>query len=103
MCLCSLCCHQQVELCTTPKVSAHGVCLRVCLSLCCCYCLLSVSAADNICVSVCVTSVMAGTSRHDREMAVNAKRQLSECSDPVERLRLQCLTRGSSGIKGLGR
>ncbi|KAL7376604.1 hypothetical protein ABVT39_011731 [Epinephelus coioides] len=46
---------------------------------------------------------MAGTSRHDREMAMNAKRQLSECSDPVERLRLQCLARGSSGIKGLGR
>uniref|UniRef100_A0A3Q4GDC0 Calcyphosine-like b n=2 Tax=Pseudocrenilabrinae TaxID=318546 RepID=A0A3Q4GDC0_NEOBR len=46
---------------------------------------------------------MAGTSRHDREMAMNAKRQLSECSDPIERLRLQCLTRGSSGIKGLGR
>uniref|UniRef100_A0A8D3A7D0 EF-hand domain-containing protein n=1 Tax=Scophthalmus maximus TaxID=52904 RepID=A0A8D3A7D0_SCOMX len=46
---------------------------------------------------------MAGTSRHDREMVMNAKRQLSACSDPVERLRLQCLTRGSSGIKGLGR
>ncbi|KAF7651725.1 hypothetical protein LDENG_00106460 [Lucifuga dentata] len=46
---------------------------------------------------------MAGTSRHDREMAMNAKRQLSACSDPVERLRLQCLARGSSGIKGLGR
>ncbi|KAM9307067.1 calcyphosine-like b [Pholidichthys leucotaenia] len=48
-------------------------------------------------------SGMAGTSRHDREMAINAQRLLSECSDPVERLRLQCLTRGSSGIKGLGR
>ncbi|XP_072518456.1 calcyphosine-like b [Salminus brasiliensis] len=46
---------------------------------------------------------MAGTSRHDREMAINAKKQLSESSDPVERLRLQCLARGSSGIKGLGR
>ncbi|CAL8278881.1 unnamed protein product [Merluccius merluccius] len=46
---------------------------------------------------------MAGTSRHDREMAIKAKRQLSACSDPVERLRLQCLARGSSGIKGLGR
>ncbi|XP_027137973.1 calcyphosine-like b isoform X1 [Larimichthys crocea] len=46
---------------------------------------------------------MAGTSRHDREMATNAKRQLTECADPVERLRLQCLARGSSGIKGLGR
>ncbi|XP_061732297.1 calcyphosin-like protein isoform X2 [Nerophis ophidion] len=46
---------------------------------------------------------MAGTSRHDRDMALNAKRQLSVCSDPVERLRLQCLARGSAGIKGLGR
>ncbi|XP_062290340.1 calcyphosine-like b [Scomber scombrus] len=46
---------------------------------------------------------MAGTSRHDREMAMKAKQQLSQSADPVERLRLQCLTRGSSGIKGLGR
>lgn len=46
---------------------------------------------------------MAGTSRHDREMAMQAKQRLSSCSDPVEKLRLQCLTRGSSGIKGLGR
>ncbi|KAM6902378.1 calcyphosine-like b isoform 1-T1 [Xenentodon cancila] len=46
---------------------------------------------------------MAGTSRHDREMAMRAQQQLSGVSDPVERLRLQCLTRGSSGIKGLGR
>uniref|UniRef100_A0A671VDX0 Calcyphosine-like b n=1 Tax=Sparus aurata TaxID=8175 RepID=A0A671VDX0_SPAAU len=50
-----------------------------------------------------LASVMAGTSRHDKEMAMDAKRRLSECSDPVERLRLQCLARGSSGIKGLGR
>ncbi|KAK7131151.1 hypothetical protein R3I94_016325 [Phoxinus phoxinus] len=46
---------------------------------------------------------MAGTSRHDREMAINAKKQLTDCSDPIERLRLQCLARGSAGIKGLGR
>ncbi|XP_077354634.1 calcyphosine-like b isoform X1 [Festucalex cinctus] len=46
---------------------------------------------------------MAGTSRHDREMALNARRQLTSCSDPLERLRLQCLARGSAGIKGLGR
>uniref|UniRef100_A0A674CII6 Calcyphosine-like b n=2 Tax=Salmo trutta TaxID=8032 RepID=A0A674CII6_SALTR len=47
--------------------------------------------------------IMAGTSRHDREMAVNAKKQLSVCTDPVESLRLQCLARGSSGIKCLSR
>ncbi|TRY99633.1 hypothetical protein DNTS_004825 [Danionella cerebrum] len=46
---------------------------------------------------------MAGTSRHDREMSIMAKKQLAECSDPIERLRLQCLARGSAGIKGLGR
>ncbi|XP_075934405.1 calcyphosine-like b [Anarhichas minor] len=46
---------------------------------------------------------MAGTSRHDREMSMKAKRELEECRDPLERLRLQCLSRGSSGIKGLGR
>ncbi|XP_067232795.1 calcyphosine-like b isoform X3 [Chanodichthys erythropterus] len=36
-------------------------------------------------------------------MAISAKKQLSDCSDPIERLRLQCLSRGSAGIKGLGR
>uniref|UniRef100_A0A673KXT7 Calcyphosine-like b n=1 Tax=Sinocyclocheilus rhinocerous TaxID=307959 RepID=A0A673KXT7_9TELE len=46
---------------------------------------------------------MAGTSRHKRKMAINAKKQLANCSDPIERLRLQCLARGSAGIKGLGR
>lgn len=46
---------------------------------------------------------MPGTARHDREMAIQAKRNLSKTTDPVERLRLQCLARGSAGIKGLGR
>uniref|UniRef100_A0A672LPG8 Calcyphosine-like b n=1 Tax=Sinocyclocheilus grahami TaxID=75366 RepID=A0A672LPG8_SINGR len=36
-------------------------------------------------------------------MAINAKKQLANCSDPIEHLRLQCLARGSTGIKGLGR
>lgn len=46
---------------------------------------------------------MAGTPRHDEEMARKANRLLQKTSDPIERLRLQCLSRGSSGIKGLGR
>ncbi|XP_078287109.1 calcyphosine-like b isoform X3 [Rhinoraja longicauda] len=46
---------------------------------------------------------MAGTARHDREMAMDAKKKLQQCSDPIEKLRLQCLSRGSAGIKGLGR
>uniref|UniRef100_A0A8B9PLM7 Calcyphosine like n=2 Tax=Apteryx TaxID=8821 RepID=A0A8B9PLM7_APTOW len=47
--------------------------------------------------------LMPGTARHDREMAIQAKRNLTKTTDPVERLRLQCLARGSAGIKGLGR
>ncbi|XP_056402559.1 calcyphosin-like protein isoform X1 [Hyla sarda] len=46
---------------------------------------------------------MAGTARKDREMAMDAKKKLGTCTDPLERLRLQCLSRGSAGIKGLGR
>lgn len=46
---------------------------------------------------------MAGTARHDREMAIQAKKKLTTATDPIERLRLQCLARGSAGIKGLGR
>ncbi|XP_053887947.1 calcyphosin-like protein isoform X2 [Malaclemys terrapin pileata] len=46
---------------------------------------------------------MPGTARHDRDMAVQAKRNLAKTTDPIERLRLQCLARGSAGIKGLGR
>ncbi|XP_026569523.1 calcyphosin-like protein [Pseudonaja textilis] len=46
---------------------------------------------------------MPGTARHDREMAIQAKKNLTRTTDPIERLRLQCLARGSAGIKGLGR
>ncbi|KAM8854209.1 calcyphosine-like b isoform 2-T4 [Synchiropus picturatus] len=46
---------------------------------------------------------MAGTSRHDHEMAIKARMDLCKTSDPMEKVRLQCLTRGSAGIKGLGR
>ncbi|EMP31805.1 LMBR1 domain-containing protein 2 [Chelonia mydas] len=46
---------------------------------------------------------MPGTARHDRDMAIQAKRNLAKTTDPIERLRLQCLARGSAGIKGLGR
>ncbi|KAM5260701.1 calcyphosin-like protein isoform 2-T9 [Hipposideros larvatus] len=46
---------------------------------------------------------MAGTARHDREMAIQANKKLTTATDPIERLRLQCLARGSAGIKGLGR
>ncbi|NWH56496.1 CAPSL protein, partial [Geococcyx californianus] len=46
---------------------------------------------------------MPGTARHDREMAIQAKKDLSKTTDLIERLRLQCLAKGSAGIKGLGR
>lgn len=46
---------------------------------------------------------MAGTARHEQEMAIKAKRNLSKTTDPLEKLRLQCLARGSAGIKGLGK
>ncbi|KAK3090470.1 hypothetical protein FSP39_012128 [Pinctada imbricata] len=48
---------------------------------------------------------MAATSRNNRELMQKCQKKLNsgENIDPVERLRLQCLSRGASGIKGLGR
>ncbi|NXK39493.1 CAPSL protein, partial [Piprites chloris] len=46
---------------------------------------------------------MPGTARHDRDMAIQAKKILLETIDPVEKLRLLCLAKGSAGIKGLGK
>ncbi|KAI8509955.1 PREDICTED: calcyphosin-like protein [Branchiostoma belcheri] len=43
------------------------------------------------------------TARHNYELKIKAKNQLAKTEDPIEKLRLQCLSRGSSGIKGLGR
>ena len=38
---------------------------------------------------------MAGTARHDNQMAEKARKLLDTTQDPVEKLRLQCLSRGS--------
>ncbi|XP_023799789.1 calcyphosin-like protein [Cyanistes caeruleus] len=46
---------------------------------------------------------MPGTARHDQEMSTKARKRLSQTTDVLERLRLQCLAKGSAGIKGLGR
>jgi hypothetical protein len=46
---------------------------------------------------------MAATHRHEREMKMKCRKAASSTTSPVELLRLRCLERGSSGIKGLGR
>jgi hypothetical protein len=46
---------------------------------------------------------MAATARHEREMIRKCKQNESKTKDPVEKLRMNCLQRGSAGIKGLGR
>ncbi|XP_078526576.1 calcyphosin isoform X2 [Lissotriton helveticus] len=46
---------------------------------------------------------MSGRALLERDMVSNAKKKMDKCQDPVEKLRLQCLARGSAGIKGLGR
>ncbi|RMX40145.1 hypothetical protein pdam_00002267 [Pocillopora damicornis] len=48
---------------------------------------------------------MAATARSDAQMRQKCKKMLGSkgSQDPIERLRLQCLSRGSAGIKGIGR
>jgi len=46
---------------------------------------------------------MAATARHEEEMKTKATKALQHATDPVEKLRLQCLQRGVTGIKGFGR
>ena len=46
---------------------------------------------------------MAATHRHEAELKKKCQQALNKTKDPVEMLRLQCLARGSSGIKGIGR
>lgn len=49
---------------------------------------------------------MSATDRGSAELAAKAKKQLAAggaTMDPLEKLRLVCLSRGASGIKGIGR
>lgn len=48
---------------------------------------------------------MAATYRSDSQMKQKCKKMLNSRGtiDPIEKLRLQCLSRGSAGIKGIGR
>lgn len=48
---------------------------------------------------------MAATYRSDSQMKQKCKKMLNSKGtiDPIEKLRLQCLSRGSAGIKGIGR
>lgn len=46
---------------------------------------------------------MSGQTRNENLMRASATRRLAGATDPVEKLRLLCLQRGSSGILGLGR
>ena len=41
--------------------------------------------------------------RANSSIKEEAKRKLQNCSDPVEKFRCFCLTRGATGILGLGR
>ncbi len=46
---------------------------------------------------------MASTARHEREMVLNAGKEVNSTADPLEKLRLQCLQRGVAGIRDFGR
>jgi hypothetical protein len=46
---------------------------------------------------------MASTDRHKREMDLNARKEFGSATDSLEKLRLQCLQRGVTGIRDFGR
>ena len=45
----------------------------------------------------------SNTDRQEKEMIRNAQTSLKSTSDPLEKLKLQCLARGVTGIMDFGR
>ena len=48
-------------------------------------------------------SAMAATHRQEEDLKRKCKDAAAKTTDPIEKLRLSCLARGASGIKGIGR
>lgn len=46
---------------------------------------------------------MSASDVDNRQLQANARKALSQCQSPVEKLRAQCLLRGANGIHGFGR